>query len=68
MRIMNPKSKFMFTPNTRKSNNRYTAFKSGKHRYVLTSNGYLFKLPPGGYNNLKNAQIVAYMSHGVRRN
>lgn len=69
MRVMNPNSMFKFVANTRKPNNKYTAFKSGNKRYVLTSDGYLFMLPNATKNlkKLNKAVIVANMLHGIQR-
>lgn len=62
MRRMNPNSRNRYIKNTRRPTNGYIAFKSGLNRYVLASNGFLFKLPKNTKNtkNLSKAIIVAH--------
>lgn len=68
MRVMNPNSKIVYVANTTKPNKKYTAFKSGRSRYVLTADGFLFRLAPG--SNIKRinnkSQLVANLLHGSR--
>lgn len=52
-----------YVKNTRKPNNKkYQAFKAGKTRFVLTSDGFLFRLPANTRNtrNLSKSAIIAY--------
>lgn len=68
MRVRNPNSTIVYVANTTKPNKKYTAFKSGRSRYVLTADGFLFRLAPG--SNIKRinnkSQLVANLLHGSR--
>ncbi len=57
-----PDSINRYIKNTTKPNKKYLAFKAGKTRFVLTSDGFLFRLPanPRNTRNLSNSTIIAY--------